>query len=88
MIEESLNHFIKIWNNTFLQDELEMFRFLSMRELLQSKKKQRRLTFTSPPFGGRDEFNNQCMRMTWHVFWNYKGLCSGTKKVWQTKKSL
>ena len=32
MIEESLNHFMKIWNNTFFQDELEMFRFLSMRE--------------------------------------------------------
>lgn len=46
------------------------------------------LTFTAPPFGDRDEFNSQCIRLKRYIFQNYKGLNPDTKKVWQTKDVL
>ena len=46
------------------------------------------LTFPAPPFGDRDEFNSQCIRLKRYIFQNYKGLNPDTKKVWQTKDVL
>ena len=120
MNKESLNLFLKIWDNRFHQDEqLEMFRFFSMREFQRAvidirtaeefgekyseklvdfycEKKTftakyeeaKGLTFTAPPFGDRDEFNSQCIRLKRYIFQNYKGLNPDTKKVWQTKDVL
>ena len=120
MNKESLNLFLQIWDNRFHQDEqLEMFRFFSMREFQRAvidirtaeefgekyseklvdfycEKKTftakyeeaKGLTFTAPPFGDRDEFNRQCIRLKRYIFQNYKGLNPDTKKVWQTKDVL
>lgn len=40
-------------------------------------------TFTALPFGERDEFNSQCIRMKQYIFQNYKGLNPDTHKIWQ-----
>lgn len=120
MNKESLNLFLKIWDNRFPQDEqLEMFCFFSMREFQRAvidirtaeefgekyseklvdfycEKKTftakyeeaKGLTFTVPPFGDRNEFNSQCIRLKRYIFRNYKGLNPDTKKVWQTKDVL
>ena len=51
-------------------------------------KEAKGLTFTALPFGDKDEFNSQCMRMKQYIFQNYKGLNPDTKKSGKQKMSL
>ena len=58
------------------------------KTFIAKREEAKGLRFTAPPFGDRDEFNSQCIRLKRYIFRNCKGLNPDTKKSGKQKMSF